>query len=206
MPMRKIVLALPLVALAACKSDGSTLMEPGVTVRNVTLPVPGAVYRGGEPHVFMGGEVALFCGVHGSFTSAAMPPAAVGTTVLSEYTARFVGELTLEPPAVTSSETHALDLQARMAESIALRSSSGGVTTYDTELVTFELQGTGMPSGVMVRESTARASTGVTTVTAVSGGESRVETFYDVWLDISLDGGRTWTQADNAVRMTLEAS
>jgi len=207
MPSLRILFALPLIAaLAACSKDGSDPVGPGVTVGTVSLPVPGAVYRGGDPHVFMGGQVALFCGVHGGFTSATAPPTTVGQTVRSEYTATFVGELTLEPPAVASSETHGLALPARMAETITLARESGGTRTYDTELVTFELQGTGMPSGIMVRESSGQASTGVTTVTALSGGQSRVETYYDVWLDVSLDGGLTWTQADAAVRMTLESS
>lgn len=93
-----------------------------------------------------------------------------------------------------------------MAESITLASASGAMLTFDTELVTFELQGTGMPAGIMVRESPRLPSTGTTTVTSLSGGQSRVETSYDVWLDISLDGGGTWSSADEAVRMTLEPS
>lgn len=203
---RTIFFALSLLALVACRSDGSTPMEPGVTVRDVSLPVPGAAYRGDASHVFMGGQVELFCGVHGGFSSAVAPPAAVGQTALSAYTATFVGELTLEPPAVTSAETHSLDLSARMEESITLAGQSGGVLTFETELVTFELQGTGMPTGILVRESPDRASAGVTTVTAVSGGQNRVETYYDVWLDVSLDAGRTWTRAEQPVRMTLEPS
>lgn len=205
MPNRPIVFAVPLLALAACSSDGSGPAESsGVTVRDVSLPVASAVYRGASSHVFLGGQATLFCGIHGGFSSAAAPPQQVGQTVLSEYTATFVGELTLEPPVVSSTVTHSLAVPARMAESITLVGMSGGTLTYDTELVTFELQGTGMPSDVMVRESPDQASAGVTTITSLSGGQSRVETSYDVWLDISLDGGRTWNRAEQTVRMTLE--
>lgn len=206
MPRSPVPVIATLIVLVACASDTNSPVAPGVTVRDVALPVAGAVYRGSAAHVFMDSQVALFCGIHGSFSTSATPPQAIGETVLSEYTATFVGELTLQPPLVSSAVTHPLSLTARMAESITLTSTSGGTTTYATELVTFELPGTAMPDGIMVRESPDRASSGVTTVTALSGDQSRVETTYDVWLEVSVDSGRTWNLAEQAVRMTLEPS
>jgi hypothetical protein len=206
MPGRSILLLLSLITLVGCGSDASDLTGPGLTVRDASLPVAGAVYRGDEPHVFIGGQVSLFCGTHGVFSSAVAPPQQVGQTVLSEYTARFVGDLSLEPPAVSAAATYSLDLQARMAERITLSGTSGATSTFDVELVTFELQGTAMPSGIMVRESPDLASAGVTTITTLSGGQSRVMTHYDVWLDVSLDSGRTWDRAERTVRMALEPS
>jgi hypothetical protein len=204
MPYRLLVLALSSVALLTCSSDGSSPIAPGVTVGNVRLPVSGAVYRGTDPHLFLDQQVTLFCGTHGTFSNAVTPPQTVGATVLSEYTATFVGELTLEPPVVPSAVTHALSVQARMAESITLVETSGGAFTFDTELVTFELQGTDMPDNIQVRESPDLVSAGATSVTPLSGGQNRVSAYYDVWLDISLDGGRSWNPAAQAVRMTLE--
>lgn len=203
---RDIAFLLSLAALSSCTSVDNGLVEPGVTVTDVMLPVVGAVYRGGAPHVFSGGEVALFCGIHGGFSGSVSPPRSIGQTVLSEYTATFEGELVLRPPVVASTVTHALSVQARMAESIELVASDGGVLTFDAELVTFALEGTEMPDGVRVRESPSVASSGTTTVTPSSDGQSRVQTFYDVWLEISLDDGRSWELAEAAVRMTLEPS
>ncbi|MDX1493900.1 MAG: hypothetical protein R3253_07580 [Longimicrobiales bacterium] len=171
---------------------------------DVTLPVASAAYRGAGPHIFAGGQVALTCGTHGVFSSSVPPPQTVGRTVVSEYTATFEGELVLQPPVVAEAVTHALSVQASMAEAITLTGESGGVLTFDTELVTFTLEGAGMPDGIRVRESPDLASSGVTTVTPLSGGQSKVQTHYDVWLEISLDDGRSWEVAENAVRMTLE--
>jgi hypothetical protein len=168
--------------------------------------VAGAVYRGTDAHVFLDQQVMLFCGRHGTFSASATPPEQVGETVLSEYTATFEGELTLSPPVVTATVTYPLSVPARMAESITLVGSSGDERTFDAELVAFELQGAGLPDGIMVRESPDRSSAGMTTVTAVSESRSRVETYYDVWLEISLDGGRAWHPAERSVRMTLEPS
>jgi hypothetical protein len=148
----------------------------------------------------------MFCGIHGNFSTSQDPPTMLGGNVVSRYTAAFEGELTLQPPLVASTEVHPLNVQVTMAESITLRSESAGTRTFDTELISFELQGTGAIDHVLVRESATATSSGTTTITEVSGGRSRVETVYDVWLDISVDGGATWTRADNAVRMRLEPS
>jgi hypothetical protein len=89
-----------------------------------------------------------------------------------------------------------------MVERITLAATQGAVRTFDTELVTFELGGSAAPAAT-VRESPALGSTGRTTITSLSGGQFRIESYYDVWLEISLDGGQTWHPADGAVRMTL---
>jgi hypothetical protein len=46
-------------------------------------------------------------------------------------------------------------------------------------------------------------SSGRTTITTLARGRYRIETAYDVWLELSLDGGRSWSRAAAPVRMTL---
>lgn len=203
---RHWVIGLVLTTGITCSGGDGSPTEPGVLVSVVALPVAGAAYRGAGEHVFLDGAAALTCGNHGLFSSAVNPPQRIGETVVSEYTAAFVGELVLEPPVVSSSAMHSLDVQARMAERITLRGSSDGERIFDTELMTFELGGADMPDGVLVRESPDLPSSGRTTITAASGGFSRVESYFDVWLEISVDDGRSWHLAESAVRMTLEAS
>lgn len=192
-----------ILTLAGC-SEGSSPTEAGVVVSDVALPVAGAAYHGHSEHLFLGGQVAMFCGSHGTFSGNQDPPTVLGQTVVSRYTAAFTGEMTLQPPLVASTEVHPLNVTVAMAESITLRTIGDRTRTFDTELISFELQGTGAISHILVREGANAPSSGMTTITALSGGRSRVETYYDVWLDISLDGGATWTPADNPVRMTLE--
>ena len=206
---RLIALALALTdPLAACSGEDPSPTAPSseIVVAEVSLPVAGTVYRGTDSHRFLDESVTLFCGTHGVFSSSVEPPNEVGGSVLSTYLATFVGELVLQPSVAGSVVTHALTVQARMAERITLSETRGSAQTFSTELVTFELRGSGMPDNIVVRESSDLVSAGVTTITAVSGGMNRVESYYDVWLEISLDGGRTWHQAQNVVRMTLQPS
>ena len=187
----------------ACAETPSDPTDPGVTVASDALPAAGAAYHGGSPHQFLGGDAQLFCGIHGNFTGAAAPPADLGTTVRSDYFATFQGELVLAPPLVATTETHVLSVQVHMVELIALAGTQGTTRTFDTELVTFELGGPTAPGGAQVRESPSLASPGRTTITTLADGRYRIESHYDVWLEISLDGGATWHPAENMVRMTL---
>ncbi len=199
--VRPLLVILPLATLAC--SETAAPAGPGVQVGQQSLPPAGAAYHGTVPHRFLGGNVQLPCGSHGGFTAAAPPPAAPGATVTSDYFATFTGQLILAPPVVAAPITHPLSLQAHMVERITLAGTQGAVRTFDTELVTFELGGSTAPAGAMVRESPSLASTGRTTITTLAGGQYRIESVYDVWLEISLDGGATWQPAESAVRMTL---
>ena len=198
----RVLVAIVSLGLSSCSDEGADPAGPGVVVSDVLLPVPGAAYRGSGAHLFFGGSAALTCSTHGVFSAGVTPPSAVGTSVVSSYTATFVGELVLQPPVVSSSTTYPLDVQVQMSESITLASIDGDRRLFETELTAFELRD-GLPDEVVVRESASLASEGMTTVTSTADGSSRVEAYYDVWLEMSLDGGRSWEPAAAAVKMTL---
>jgi hypothetical protein len=60
--------------------------------------------------------------------------------------------------------------------------------TFDVEMISMSL--TGGP--VMIRESPTKASTGKTTITDIGGGMWHIDSFFDVFTELSLDGGMTW--------------
>ena len=45
---------------------------------------------------------------------------------------------------------------------------------------------------VMIRESPSRPSLGKTSITDIGGGLYHIDSFFDVFTDLSLDGGMTW--------------
>jgi hypothetical protein len=176
--------------------------DPGIMVAEVSLPPANAAYHGGT-HVFLDGRAALTCSSHGGFTSSVNPPQGPGTTAIAEYFATFTGELSLEPPLVPSAAVFPIAGRVHMAERITFGERRGSVQVLETEIVALDLQGAGLPQGVLVRESPALGSFGRTTITTLERDRSRIESVYDVWLEISLDGGRSWNRADAPVRMTL---
>jgi hypothetical protein len=82
-------------------------------------------------------------------------------------------------------------------------SQLGAVDTYPDIMAALNLSG--LPNGDMLRISPTLPSTGQTTVTDLGGGQFQVSSFFDVFTEISLDGGNTWTPNDGgSTRLNLE--
>ena len=64
---------------------------------------------------------------------------------------------------------------------------------FDTEMLSLSIQGGGLPPGVMIRESPTRQSTGRTSIRQASPGDFRISSFFDIFPEISVDGGATWS-------------
>jgi hypothetical protein len=73
---------------------------------------------------------------------------------------------------------------------------------YQTEMLQLNLSGGGLPAGVMIRESPTLASTGQTTITNVGGGLFLIDSFFDVFTELSLDGGQSWTPSNGALHIS----
>ena len=54
---------------------------------------------------------------------------------------------------------------------------------------------------VMIRESPTLPSLGQTSITSLGGGLYRIDSFFDVFTELSMDGGQTWIPADGPVRV-----
>jgi hypothetical protein len=68
---------------------------------------------------------------------------------------------------------------------------------FETEMLSMELFGGA--AGVMFRESPTRASVGKTSVQKTASGGYRIGSFFDVFTEMSLDGGATWSPAAEAI-------
>ncbi|MDP1834964.1 MAG: hypothetical protein Q8K75_03450 [Chlamydiales bacterium] len=76
----------------------------------------------------------------------------------------------------------------------------GNVTgLFATEVLSLNLVG----GGILIRESPILASLGQTEVTNIGGGLFRIDSFFDVFTELSLDGGATWLPSDGPTRVTL---
>jgi hypothetical protein len=68
-----------------------------------------------------------------------------------------------------------------------------------------DLSGPSMPAGIRLRESPTLASTGQTTIRSNATGGFYVSSFFDVFTEISLDGGSTWHPASGGSQLVLNA-
>ena len=68
-----------------------------------------------------------------------------------------------------------------------------GPREFDMEMLSFDISG--VYNGVspfLIRESPTLASTGRTTIESLPGGQYRIDSFFDVFTEMSVDGGATW--------------
>jgi hypothetical protein len=76
--------------------------------------------------------------------------------------------------------------------------------TFVTEMVGMSLSGTGpTPPFVMVRESPSRPSLGSTRITDIGGGLYHIDSFFDVFTEISFNGGSNWFPSTGPTRVNL---
>jgi len=71
---------------------------------------------------------------------------------------------------------------------------------FDTEMLMLNLSGGNLPAGMFIRESPTRKSLGQTSIRDVTGGYM-VDSFFDVFFELSTDGGQSWLPAIQSVRM-----
>ena len=71
--------------------------------------------------------------------------------------------------------------------------------TYATEMLSLNL--VGLPFGAMIRESPTLPSSGGHTIVDSGLGVFQINSFFDVFTELSLDGGATWTPATGSVHI-----
>ncbi len=88
--------------------------------------------------------------------------------------------------------------------------SSGQDGYFDTEMLALSL--VGLPGGLMIRESPSRPSMGQTAIRNLGPGgpgpvcdPCTIDSFFDVFTELSIDGGQTWEQASGPLRLTSAA-
>jgi PEP-CTERM motif len=73
-------------------------------------------------------------------------------------------------------------------------------STFNTEMLQLDISGGGLPAGVEIRESPTLASPGTTMVTDIGGGQFRIDSFFDIFTELSIDGGQTWAPANGPLQ------
>ncbi len=69
----------------------------------------------------------------------------------------------------------------------------GNVTgTFATEMLALDITGNSPFGPFKIRESPTLQSTGQTSITDIGGGLYKIDSFFDVFTELSIDGGNTW--------------
>ena len=166
-------------------------VAPEDSFTSTNLPPPSGVYTCPQP------VPALFAN-----------GAILGNFLLRNFTQSFPA------PAPGAAETHACDatvdltlsvdggttfspamVPANVAFHIASAGDSGDTRYFDTEMLSLSISGGSLPAEIMIRESPSRASLGRTSQRTLPGGPVAVDSFFDIFTELSTDGGQTWLPA-----------
>lgn len=74
---------------------------------------------------------------------------------------------------------------------------------FDTEIISMNLSGMTPLGMIMVRESPILSSLGQTEITDIGGGLYHIDSFFDVFTELSVDGGQSWIPSDTSIHMYL---
>jgi hypothetical protein len=129
------------------------------------------------------------------FTLSSPPPPPGGTSTLN-----FGSEIVFSLSADGGQTFRPVAASANCI--VRVDGSSGTPGEYPMEILALDLSGGSLPPGVLLRESPTLASLGETQIQPAPGGYM-ISSFFDIFTEISLDGGQTWAPADTAWPMEL---
>ncbi len=123
--------------------------------------------------------------VHAGFTACVSPP--VAGSQLESFGSTVAFDL-----SINSGPLLHLSALAAVSVVVTFNHALGATRFFDTEMTQLDISGGTLPPGVLVRESPTLASTGQTSIEDLGGGLFKIDSFFDIFTELSLDNGSTW--------------
>ena len=123
------------------------------------------------------------------------PPPSPGTSQTESFGSQVSGMISMNGGATFQP----FSAPANVSVQVNSRSDldNGSTRFFDTEMLQLDLSGGNLPGGIMVRESPTMASLGRTSV-RTDGTGYQISSFFDIFTEVSLDGGNTWSPSVTA--------
>ncbi len=192
---------------ATCSFTVNVLHPGAPEVFNLTNNLPPAAGEYVSPdqwHVLFANGIIISNASHDRFVNPGPsnvlygPPAAGGSNAHP-----FNSTATFEVSLDSGATFQTVSAQASVNVGVGHVGSLGGKDHFATEMQSFDIQGGSLPAGMMIRESPSLPSRGHTTVRQVPGGYM-IGSFFDIWTEISVDSGMTWSPANGPIRVKLK--
>ena len=188
-------------------ASGSTHMvlqgipPPSVITPGQVLPPPMNSFT--SPNEFQQlypGAIIIKNVRNGLFTTGQQPPPLGGSQIQS-----FSSTVRMQISTDGGMSWQPAFAPASTQVSVFHSSDGGGISNFDTEMLSLDIHGGELPPGVMIRESPTLSSKGKTTISPVGDGTYLLTSFFDVFTEVSIDFGMTWSPSDNgSMRMELQ--
>ncbi|MCX6873778.1 MAG: hypothetical protein NTW21_08215, partial [Verrucomicrobia bacterium] len=165
------------------------------------LPPTNGLYVPPAPGVVAFSSGILLSNItHRVFSAGAVPPPSVGAYITHSFGSQvemdisFDNGLTWQSCVVGNAPTQVYAIN---------NGADSGDTLYGAQMLQLNLGGGTLPAGVQIRESPTLASAGETRIELTPGG-CMIDSFFDIYLEVSTDYGGTWMPASGPLRMELK--
>ena len=175
------------------------LKQPAIEVPKSSSnlpPLDGSYVSPAQWHALYANGIIITNASHDRFTQT-QPPPLPGGNQIENFGSTVGGQISLNGGASFSP----FSASANVAVLVNSRADldNGNARYFETEMLSLNLAGGTLPGGVMVRESPSKASLGRTSVRSVpADGSYRINSFFDIFTEVSLDGGLTWSPSVTA--------
>ncbi|MFA5291661.1 MAG: PEP-CTERM sorting domain-containing protein [Phycisphaerae bacterium] len=150
-------------------------------------PLDGQYVSVDQWHSYYGMGIYIANAVHYGFSASFAPPP-VGQTDTHLFDSLVDLEVSVDAGATFTPFTVSAPVTVRI-QGVSYIENTG---TYSTEILSMNISGSPLPAGVMLRESPTLSSSGQTIIEDLGGGQYQIESFFDVYTELSIDGGVTW--------------
>ncbi|MDD1713455.1 MAG: PEP-CTERM sorting domain-containing protein [Methanoregulaceae archaeon] len=183
-----------LAAMAVFLGVNAVGLAQGMNTSSTLLPPPGVYVAPNDYHMYSAMGIVLDDPAHRPFTQDVIRES-MGTDEIEHFGSNFtateiglgLGPIVLNGPVSVRTTNRML-------------SDTG---SFQTEILSMSLTGNTPFGPVMIRESPTRASGGRTDITDIGGGMYHIDSFFDVFTELSIDGGQTWVPSDTSTHMYL---
>jgi hypothetical protein len=130
---------------------------------------------------------------HSGFTNIVRTPAAGGT--LETFDSTVAGDVSINGGPLTP-----ISLSGPVQVFLSGYTTGDIGGPFNTQMLSLTLQSA---SGILLQENPTQSSTGQTTITDLGSGKFRIDSFFDVFTELSLDGGKTFIPSVGSTRVNL---
>jgi len=200
------------IALATCSQAFAHNPPPGILTASPDLPPDGVYLSPNDVHATYGGAalgIVLQAVQHQPFANQSAtdyPPQCGGGAGVPGGPCEhhhFESELqAMVSPTGIGGPYFPITLQGPVDTNAYGRTVPGQTGTFPVEMTAMNLTGTFGSMTVMIRESPTQPSMGQTSILP-EGGLYRIDSFFDVFTELSLDGGTTWIPSDASTHVDL---
>jgi hypothetical protein len=198
-----------IATLGVLAAGGQVLAHPGgITTPDPTLPPEGVYLSPADVHATYGGgalTIVLQAVQHQPFKD--LPPRDFCGPIAGCEEHDFDSDLKAKVSINGGSPMDVL-MEGRVITRAYDKTSPTQTGVFQTEMISMNLVGMTMMGPVMVREMDGannpnQPSMGVTEITPLGGGMYHIDSFFDVFTELSIDGGMTWIPSNGPTHVTL---